>query len=75
MNTGLKLRYMSKSTPGRKAKFAVDMLLLYTVPALLGMMLKHALTPGDPDDDTYTPGEFLSEQVYYLCMPLLRFSK
>jgi len=66
MNTGLNLGYMSKNTPGSKAKFAVDMLLLVTVPALLGEMLKHSLTPGDPDDDTQWPEWLLTSQLNYL---------
>lgn len=66
MNTGLNLGYMSKATPGSKAKFAVDMLLLVTVPALLGEMLKHSFTPGDPDDDTPILEWLLTSQLYYL---------
>jgi hypothetical protein len=66
MNTALNLGYMSKATPGSKANFAVDMLLLVTVPALLGEMLKHSFTPGDPDDDTPLPEWLLTSQLYYM---------
>lgn len=51
MNTALNLGVASKMTPTSKAKFAADMLLLYTVPAVLGSLLKDALTPGDAGDD------------------------
>jgi len=51
MNTALNLGVASKMTPKSKAKFAADMLLLYTVPAVLGSLLKDALTPGDAGDD------------------------
>lgn len=51
MNTALNLGVAAKMTPGSKAKFAADMLLLYTVPAVLGAILKDALTPGDAGDD------------------------
>jgi hypothetical protein len=33
--------------------FVGDMLLLYTIPSVLGMMIKDALTPGDDDDDDF----------------------
>lgn len=51
MNTALNLGVTSKMTPTSKAKFAADMLLLYTVPAVLGALIKDALTPGDAGDD------------------------
>ena len=51
MNTALNLGVASKMTTRSKAKLAADLLLLYTVPALLGTVLKDALTPGDAGDD------------------------
>jgi hypothetical protein len=55
MNTALNLGVAQgmtaeKSARGR-AKLAADMLLLYTIPAVLGTLLKDALTPGDSGDD------------------------
>ena len=55
-------------TPGSKAKFAADMLLLYTVPAILGSLLKDALTPGDAGDDDWKKlaRKLIGEQIGYL---------
>jgi GNAT superfamily N-acetyltransferase len=54
MNTALNAgiaKTMTANTPAKKAKLAVDYLMLYTVPAVLGALLKDALTPGDAGDD------------------------
>jgi len=55
MNTALNLGVAQgmtaeKSARGR-AKLAADMLLLYTIPAVLGAIIKDAFTPGDSGDD------------------------
>ncbi|MFN7341418.1 MAG: hypothetical protein ACK5VI_10110 [Opitutia bacterium] len=54
MNTTFNLatgRAMLADTPAKKARFAVDLLLLTTVPAVLGMAIKSALTPGGDDEE------------------------
>ncbi len=51
MNTALNLGVASKMTPKSRAKFAVDMLMLYAAPAVLGAILKSAITPGGDDDN------------------------
>ncbi len=54
MNTALNVgvaKTMTADTPAKRAKLAVDYLMLYTVPAVLGYALKQALTPGGGDDD------------------------
>lgn len=54
MNTAANLgvsQTMTADTPAKKAKLAADYLLLFTVPAVLGALLKDALTPGDSGDD------------------------
>ena len=67
MNTALNAGYAAAQSPQSRAKKAADMLLLYTVPALLGYMLKHALTPGDADEDwAATARKLLAEQLNYL---------
>ena len=38
------------SKPGQVGRLAVDYLLLYTIPASLGYMLRQALKPGDDDE-------------------------
>ena len=71
MNTALNLGYTqaatSEKTAKGRAKLAADMLLLYSVPAVLGALLKDALTPGDPgDDDEKTIKKLLAAQLDYL---------
>lgn len=41
---------MTADTPAKRAKLAADALLLYSVPAVLGAILKDALQPGGDDD-------------------------
>lgn len=69
MNTSLNLGVAQTMTAKSKARLAVDYLLLYTVPPVLGFMLKNALTPGDSGDDDDL-GELamklLAEQLGYL---------
>ena len=53
MNTALNLgveRTMSAHTPAQKAKLAVDYLMLFVLPAVLGELLRAGITPGDSDD-------------------------
>jgi len=49
-NTSLNLGVGKTMTEKSKAKLAADYLLLYSVPAVLTVMLKDALTPGDSGD-------------------------
>lgn len=51
MNTAFNLGVGQTMTAKSKAKLASDYLLLYTVPAVLGLALKSAITPGDEGDD------------------------
>lgn len=70
MNTALNLgvaQTMTANTPAKKAKLAVDYLLLYTVPPVLGYFLKKALTPGGDDEDWDKLAKKLAaEQMSYL---------
>jgi hypothetical protein len=50
MNTAANLGYLSAKTPRSKARLAADMLLLYSIPAVLGALLRSGLTPGDGGD-------------------------
>lgn len=72
MNTALNAgvaKTMTADTPAKKAKLAADYLMLYTVPAVLGVILKDALTPGDSGDwdewDTALK-KLLAEQIGFL---------
>ena len=51
MNTALNVGVAQEMTNANAAKTAADMALLYVVPAVLGALLKDALTPGDAGDD------------------------
>lgn len=51
--------------PGEVARLAVDFLLLYTVPATLGFMIKQSLTGKDEDDDELRK-KLLAENLLYL---------
>ncbi|CCJ48973.1 Hypothetical protein BN117_1640 [Bordetella parapertussis Bpp5] len=71
MNTALNLgvaQTMGANTPAKRAKLAVDYLMLYTVPAVLGYTLKAALTPGDSGDDDLEEiaKKLAAEQLGYL---------
>lgn len=69
MNTSLNLGVTSTMGPASKAKTAADYLLLYSVPAVLGALLKDTLTPGDSGDYD-TPEEaakkLAGEQIGFL---------
>lgn len=71
MNTALNLgvaQTMGANTPAKRAKLAVDYLMLYTVPAVLGYTLKAAFTPGDSGDDDLEEiaKKLAAEQLSYL---------
>lgn len=51
--------------PGEAGLFLVDMLLLYTVPAVLGTLLRAALQ-GDTDDEGELVKKLIAEQMSYL---------
>jgi hypothetical protein len=53
MNTALNLGVAQGMTNTRAAKTAADMALLFVVPAVLGELLKDALTPGDAGGDDW----------------------
>ena len=71
MNTALNAgvaKTMAADTPAKKAKLAVDYVILDTVPAVLGALLKDALTPGDSGDDDWRKlmRKLLGEQLSFL---------
>jgi hypothetical protein len=68
MNTALNAGVSSAMTPKSKGKLAADMLMLYSVPAVLGYFLKNALTPGDSGDDDWEKisKKLAGEQLSYL---------
>ena len=69
MNTALNLGVASKMTPTSKARMAADMLLLYTLPAVVGALFKDAVTPGDSgnyDDPEKAAKKLAAEQLGFL---------
>ena len=68
MNTAANLGYLSART-GSPGKKAADVLMLAVVPAVLGAILKDAMTPGDSgdyDDWKKLMRKLLGEQLSYL---------
>jgi hypothetical protein len=69
MNTVFNMAVAQTMTTKSKAKLAADYLMLFTVPAVLGKVLKDALTPGGDDDDEDLEGlarSLAAEQLSYL---------
>ena len=70
MNTTFNLavgQTMTANTAAKKAKLAADYLLLFTIPAVLGSVMKDALTPGGGDEDWDKLAKKLAaEQISYL---------
>lgn len=69
MNTALNIGVAQTMTEKSRAKLAADYLLLFTVPAVLGAVLKDALTPGDSGDwDSWEAAlkKLLGEQIGFL---------
>jgi hypothetical protein len=71
MNTVLNIgvgQTMTADTTAKRAKLAVDYLMLFVVPVVLGHFLKAALTPGDSGDDDLQKiaKRLLAEEIDYL---------
>lgn len=68
LNLGVTESYSSQPTAAGRAKLAVKMLTLYTLPAVLGMALKDALVPGDSGDDDWEKlaRKLIGSQIEYL---------
>lgn len=68
MNTALNMGVAQTMTAKSKGKLAADYLMLFTVPAVLGSILKDALTPGGDDDEDMEAlaRKLAAEQLSYL---------
>jgi hypothetical protein len=66
MATTLNTAYLSATTQRSRAKMAAELLLVLSVPALLGSALKDALTPGGDEDDEDLPAKLAGEQLSFL---------
>lgn len=68
MNTAFNMGVARGMTEKNKARLAVDYLMLFTVPAVLGSVLKDALTPGGDDDEDLEAlaRKLAAEQLSYL---------
>jgi len=65
MGTTLNVAYGSTMTEKSKAKIAVNLLLTLSVPAVLGSLLRSALTPGDDDDENLAE-TLIREQIAFV---------
>ncbi|MFJ1253427.1 hypothetical protein [Cupriavidus sp. CuC1] len=75
MGTTLNTGYRDAKTEASKAKIGVNMLLLYSVPAVLGAILKDALTPGGGGDDPEKLAKkLIAEQLSFL-MGMVAFGR
>lgn len=68
MNTALNMGVAQTMTAKSKGKLAADLVMLYTVPVVLGSVLKAALTPGGDDewDPEKLARKLAAEQLSYL---------
>ena len=66
MGTTLNTAYLNGKTEKNKAKMVVNMLLVLSVPSVLGSLLKDALVPGDAGDDDELAKKLLIEQLSFL---------
>jgi len=71
MNMTLNLAVVQTTTadtPQKRAKLAVDYLLLFVIPAVLSYALKNALTPGDSGDDDWgkVARKLVAEEIGFL---------
>ena len=69
MNTALNLGVAQTMTSSSKAKRMADLLMIYTVPVVLGFALREALTPDGDDDDWDLEAlskRLLASQIDYL---------
>lgn len=67
MNTTFNMGVMKTMTEKSKAKLAADYLMLFTIPAVMGDLLKSALTPGDDGEDwDQLMRRLLADQLAYL---------
>lgn len=61
-----RIRATNPRSPAQVARLATDMLLIYSVPAVLGMLIKEAFKIGDEDDDEEIAKKLAAEQVSFL---------
>lgn len=66
MNTTLNVGVTAAMTERSKAKLAAKMLMTFTVPAVLGAVLRSALTPGGDDDEEAFIRKLIAEQISFL---------
>ena len=71
--TAESFRRKSFKHPSQVGRFMVDMMMLYTVPAVLGYLIREALRGGMPDDDDKLMEELLREQFAYMAGTMIGF--
>jgi len=61
-----RIRGTNPRSPAQVARLATDLLLIYSVPAVFGMLIKEAFKIGDEDDDEEIAKKLAAEQVSFL---------
>lgn len=61
-----RIRGTNPRSPAQVARLATDLLLIYTVPAVFGLLIKEAFKIGDEDDDEEIAKKLAAEQVSFL---------
>jgi len=61
-----RIRATNPRSPSQVARLATDLLLIYSVPAVLGALIKEAFKIGDDDDDEEIANKLAAEQVSFL---------
>jgi hypothetical protein len=61
-----RIRGTNPRSPAQVARLATDLLLIYSVPAVMGALIKEAFKIGDEDDDEEIAQKLAAEQVSFL---------
>lgn len=66
MGSTLNVAYLAAKTDASRARAVANILLVTMTPAILGTLLKDALTPGGDDDEEELTRKLLAEQISFL---------
>ena len=66
MGSTLNVAYLAGKTDASRARAVANIMLVTMSPAILGMLLKDALTPGGDDDEEELAKRLLAEQISFL---------
>lgn len=66
MGSTLNVAYLAAKTDSSRARAVANILLVTMTPAILGALLKDALTPGGDDDEEELTRKLVAEQISFL---------